>query len=59
MAAAVGAFTRELTDWHAAHYADLLFVTSAICPQATAWIDRTSTVLAVVSRRPARGPATR
>lgn len=40
----------------AADYADLLFVTSAICPQAASWIDRTSTVRTVVRRRPGRRP---
>jgi hypothetical protein len=37
-------------------YADLLFVTASICPQASAWIDQTSTVLSVIAQRPAAAP---
>jgi hypothetical protein len=33
-------------------YADLLFVAASICPQASAWIDQTSTVLTIVAQRP-------
>ncbi|MCO5973185.1 hypothetical protein [Actinoallomurus soli] len=44
----------------AADHADLIFVASAICPHAAAWIERNSTVTAVVSRRPGpRPPAPR
>lgn len=43
-----------------ADYADLLFMASAICPHAAAWIERNSTVNAVISRRPGvRPPAPR
>ncbi|WP_433181925.1 hypothetical protein [Actinoallomurus sp. CA-150999] len=41
-------------------YADLLFVAATMCPHAAAWIERTSTVLAVISQRPGpRPPAPR
>lgn len=43
---------RDLT----ADFADLLFVTSAICPYAAAWIDGTSTVRTVVRQRPGDRP---
>jgi hypothetical protein len=36
----------------AADYADLLYVARAICPQASAWIEQTSTVQAVLAQRP-------